>query len=146
MRRDRLAARNHDVRSICERCVFPPVAPSAVSSPILDGIYHFAGESRKDHAPHQRWALDPLDTPVTLDDHDVVLWLGDLNYRIDASVADEEVFAAVTGGGSLAALREKDQLLVEMAAGQVRDWPAHTSPGTNVLLPIASRCRKIVPP
>ena len=117
--RDRLAARNHDVASICERCVFAPVAPSAVSSPSLEGVYHFADESRKDHAPHSRWFFDPTDAPVAVDDHDVVLWLGDLNYRIDASVPDEEVFAAVCGGGSLAVLRENDQLLVEMAAGQV---------------------------
>ena len=51
-------------------------------------------------------------------EHDVVLWLGDLNYRIAMEVPIETVFARM-GSGDLAWLEAHDQLKIEHAAGRV---------------------------
>eukprot|EP00611_Tribonema_gayanum_P020863 TRINITY_DN389_c1_g2_i1.p1 TRINITY_DN389_c1_g2~~TRINITY_DN389_c1_g2_i1.p1 ORF type:complete len:728 (+),score=235.71 TRINITY_DN389_c1_g2_i1:124-2307(+) len=50
-------------------------------------------------------------------DHDVVVWLGDMNYRIGGTVTSEEV-GRMVAAGETEALRELDQLSTEMAAGR----------------------------
>ena len=66
--RDHVAQRNADFKAICERTEFK--ALSVVTGP-LDDVQA---------APAARVL-----------DHDVVFWLGDLNYRIRSDVAVEEV-------------------------------------------------------
>lgn len=49
--------------------------------------------------------------------HDIVVWLGDFNYRID-TISSEEIKAAVANG-DLARLQQLDQLIREKGEGRV---------------------------
>lgn len=51
-------------------------------------------------------------------DHDYVIWLGDLNYRIDSSLSVEAVNEMVDSG-ELSVLQEMDQLNIERQEGRV---------------------------
>ena len=51
-------------------------------------------------------------------DHDVVFWMGDLNYRLDDSVETEECFAKIEAN-DWDFLRKYDQLNMERARGKV---------------------------
>lgn len=62
------------------------------------------------------WAIGSSATTVT--DHDIVVWLGDLNYRIDDSMATETVLKH-SEAGTINALVPLDQLNIERAAGRV---------------------------
>lgn len=53
---------------------------------------------------------------VVVQDHDVVFWFGDLNYRIESSVAALEVLGHAVSGG-LPFLATKDQLNSAREAG-----------------------------
>lgn len=55
---------------------------------------------------------------VGIQDHDIVVWVGDLNYRIDESLMTEKVLELSERGG-LDELRALDQLNIERAAGRV---------------------------
>jgi phosphatidylinositol-bisphosphatase len=62
------------------------------------------------------WAIGS--SSVGIRDHDLVFWLGDLNYRIDESMMTEKVLH-LSEKGILNELRVLDQLNVERAAGRV---------------------------
>lgn len=55
---------------------------------------------------------------LTLLQHDLVIWLGDLNYRISDELSTEEVFACIERG-ELDTLRARDQLNCERRKGNV---------------------------
>ncbi|CAM0874414.1 unnamed protein product [Alopecurus aequalis] len=57
--------------------------------------------------------------PERILDHDRVIWLGDLNYRIALSYAEAKKLVEV---GDWAALFEKDQLKTEREGGVFRGW------------------------
>jgi phosphatidylinositol-bisphosphatase len=50
--------------------------------------------------------------------HDIVFWLGDLNYRIDESVQLDDVFNKIENH-QLDFLRERDQLNIERSRNKV---------------------------
>ena len=54
---------------------------------------------------------------VGVQDHDLVFWIGDLNYRVDESMATEKVLE-LSEKGELKELRELDQLNIERAHGR----------------------------
>lgn len=54
---------------------------------------------------------------VKIADHDAIIWLGDLNYRIDESLPTEKVLQAAERN-ELQQLRAMDQLNLERAAGR----------------------------
>jgi len=62
------------------------------------------------------WAIGS--SSVGIEDHDVVFWIGDLNYRIDESMMTEKVLQ-LAEKNILGELRSLDQLNVERAAGRV---------------------------
>lgn len=78
---------------------------------------------------------------IAISDHDLIFWLGDLNYRIDQSMPTEQVLAA-SEKGALDEMRKLDQLNMERAAGRVfegfQEGPLHFpptykyQPGTDV--------------
>ena len=108
--RDNVRARNGDFKMINDRCSLPIIS----SAEDTNGVLHFGNKGTV--VPHQQYTLDS-DAPVGIDDHDVVFWLGDLNYRLDVSVPDEIVYSLVTNA-DWTLLKEQDQLLLEMASGR----------------------------
>ena len=56
---------------------------------------------------------------MCVDDHDLIIWLGDLNYRMTADIADEDVFAFIKADMTLDLASGYDQLTKERDAGNV---------------------------
>jgi inositol polyphosphate 5-phosphatase INPP5B/F len=113
--RENVAGRNGDFQSIIEKTMFVPldVATAAVGGPE-------AGESTKEERNrklHYTTGLSPQDE-LTILDHDLVFWIGDLNYRIDESMSTDEVFEKVDASDWVG-LRDLDQLNIERANGNV---------------------------
>ena len=55
---------------------------------------------------------------ITIDDHDLVIFFGDLNYRIAEDVRDEDVLAFIHADMCLELSQKCDQLILEMDAGR----------------------------
>jgi phosphatidylinositol-bisphosphatase len=104
---DGVDARNGDVRSINQKTSFKldPPPPSQV-----------------DEKYHSRIAATTPEALVRgelqIKEHDYVVWLGDFNYRMDASNSPEEVFDRVNSKDFLW-LHENDQLATEMRSNRV---------------------------
>ncbi|KAJ1445468.1 Endonuclease/exonuclease/phosphatase [Pelagophyceae sp. CCMP2097] len=95
--RENTEGRNSDFASICAKTEFRDVLVSC-----------------DDYAADESQQLKT----VGILDHDIVFWLGDLNYRIACAVSTKEVFAR-SEAGDLAFLRANDQLNIERKAGRV---------------------------
>ena len=82
------------------------------------------------------------DSTLKILEHDIVFWIGDLNYRIDESMSTEDVFDRVDTD-DIEYLRMMDQLNIERGKGKVFKgfdegiltfYPTYKyQPGTNVL-------------
>eukprot|EP00605_Chrysophyceae_sp_TOSAG23-4_P001404 GSChrysophyteH1.ASY1.ANO1.1526.1 assembled CDS len=55
---------------------------------------------------------------LCVDDHDIVIWLGDLNYRVDECLSNEEVFSYIDADMTLELAENFDQLNLERNAGR----------------------------
>lgn len=114
--RENVAGRNGDFQSIIEKSVFLPNNDTTTQSNISN-----TGDLdvREDKARklHYTTGLSPFEE-LNILDHDLVFWIGDLNYRIDESVNIDEVFSKVEAK-DWAYLRQYDQLNNERAKGNV---------------------------
>ena len=108
--RDNVRARNGDFKMINDRCTLSTIS----SSEDNNGVLYLGNKGTI--LPHQQYTIDS-DAPLAIDDHDVVFWLGDLNYRLDVSVPDEIVCSLVCNA-DWNMLLEYDQLLLEMVSGR----------------------------
>jgi hypothetical protein len=108
-KRDNVAGRNSDFRSIMEKtCLYPSLARGTTNQ--------LAGPGGGGDRPLLLQAADRLTAPyVRIQDHDIVFWIGDLNYRIESSITLEEVISKCNDG-DVAFLTGHDQLLAERAA------------------------------
>ncbi|KNC75860.1 hypothetical protein SARC_11620 [Sphaeroforma arctica JP610] len=88
---DMVERRNQDFDQIQRRLVLPPLAPSV---------------------PHETASLDK----TTIHDYDRVVWMGDLNYRIDLS---NKKTRTLIDGSDWSDLYCSDQLMKERAKGRV---------------------------
>lgn len=61
---------------------------------------------------------EPGGDPLRIEDHDAVFWLGDLNYRVHATLDTNECFGRCDAN-DWDVLKAHDQLNIERAAGQV---------------------------
>ena len=106
--RNNVSGRNSDTAQILDRSIFPPdelpgsMDESAV--PVKKGLI--------------RTYKGIYDTSIryselnVMKDHDVVFWIGDLNYRVENSIATDDIFNAVDSD-DLEFLRIHDQLNIE---------------------------------
>jgi inositol polyphosphate 5-phosphatase INPP5B/F len=116
--RENVVGRNADFKTIVEGIQFPAGGEgendggkSDVRPAKLDPR---AGSSEVVTRPLRGSALNLTRDLELLKNHELVFWLGDLNYRIDDSITTDEVFARIEKG-DLASLRELDQLNIEVA-------------------------------
>lgn len=58
-----------------------------------------------------------IEETLSVSDHDIVIWFGDLNYRIDDTLTTEEVFKYIEEG-NLEILRQRDQLNIQRRQGK----------------------------
>ena len=114
--RENVAGRNGDFQSILEKTIFLPSLGDGISQ---GNFAPGETETREDKVRklHYTTGLSPLEE-LTILDHDLVFWIGDLNYRIDESVSIDDVFAKVELK-DWAYLRQFDQLNNERAKGNV---------------------------
>ena len=104
--RENIAGRNADFANVYQKTSFE-IGPEAVQEVIRLGSM-------------SQWAMGT--SSVGVPDHDMVFWLGDLNYRIDESIPTMRVME-LSKKGMLEELIEHDQLNIERAAGRVfRDF------------------------
>ena len=108
--RENVEGRNNDYRTINDKTSFR---------------YDAGPSGRRQQVPerhHPRVAAHTLDAmargTLGILEHDHVVWLGDFNYRIDATHSTETVFAHVKKG-DVAWLQHNDQLNIERSAGRV---------------------------
>jgi len=100
--RENVAGRNSDFANVFQKTTFD-IGEEAIREVIRSGSL-------------SQWATGS--SSVGVPDHDVVFWIGDLNYRIDESLTTEKVIE-LAERGDLDELRSLDQLNVERAAGRV---------------------------
>jgi phosphatidylinositol-bisphosphatase len=116
--RENVAGRNADYANILEKSVFLPGDASPTSDGqnndgAVQGNTPTAGNKKKEF--QYKAEMSEL-SELKVTDHDVVFWVGDLNYRIDESVPMEEVFQRIENN-DMDLLREMDQLNIERARG-----------------------------
>ena len=100
--RENVKGRNADFLNVFQKTSFE-VGENVVRETIRNGSM-------------SQWALGS--STVGAADHDIVFWLGDLNYRIDESMPTEKVLALAIQK-NLAPLRTLDQLNIERKEGRV---------------------------
>ncbi|CAM9878821.1 unnamed protein product [Chrysoparadoxa australica] len=115
--REQVTARNEDYRLIVEKKVFldPAILGNASSGhgsqeEMMGGLVWLQGQGA------QGKATDELEPTHTVLQHDVVIWLGDLNYRIRERVEISAVMDMLNDD-KIEYLRELDQLNIERGAG-----------------------------
>lgn len=100
--RENVAGRNADFANVFQKTAFD-IGQEAVKEVIRGGSL-------------KQWATGT--SHVVISDHDLVFWLGDLNYRVDDILSVEEVME-LSNKGILDELLQNDQLNIERAAGRV---------------------------
>jgi inositol polyphosphate 5-phosphatase INPP5B/F len=100
--RENVAGRNADYANILSKAAFD-IGEDAIREVIRSGSL-------------SQWTMGS--SVVGIADHDIVVWLGDLNYRIDESLTTERVLL-LSEKRQLDELRPLDQLNVERLAGRV---------------------------
>lgn len=126
--RENVAGRNMDFRNIYEKSVFDanpalmPVAPQVLASSGSVGNDLSLGaptEKLTDSLTMPRQgAMRYLEQSLGIAEHEIVFWMGDLNYRIEDSITTEEVFDRIKTN-NLSSLLPLDQLTIERAKGRV---------------------------
>jgi phosphatidylinositol-bisphosphatase len=106
--RENVAGRNSDFKNILERSEFP--CDSGQEGP--------SDENRRQNVIRPRHGADKTrGVDLTILDHELIFWLGDLNYRFDEELTTNEVFECCTQN-NLSLLREHDQLIQERKKGE----------------------------
>eukprot|EP01041_Mallomonas_annulata_P011585 gene11585-24229_t len=101
--RENVAGRNADFQNIIEKSIF---TSDTVVMPLQPE------EIRRITGLRSVGLLPPDASELSIIQHDIVFWIGDLNYRIDESVSLDDVFNKINEG-DLNFLNERDQLNIE---------------------------------
>ncbi len=103
---DKVDSRNKDFKNIMEQTIFRADPQRSSEQHRMDSIV------QPKHGADKSTGIN-----LKILDHDIIFWLGDLNYRIDIDNVDE-VFQLV-GGNEWEYLRKKDQLNIERSKKNV---------------------------
>jgi len=132
--RENVVGRNADFKTIIDGATFDRVETDDAEVSVK------AGGGDAVMRPLRGAALSMTRDLDLMGDHELLFWLGDLNYRIADSMTTEDVFARIEAG-DLASLWEVDQLAIEMekgtafqgfSEGQLAFRPTYKyQPGTN---------------
>lgn len=110
---ENVAGRNADFKNIYEKAVFLPAENATASINLSENL---KGEKHRQIV--YTTGLSPTEE-CGMSHHDIIFWLGDLNYRIDDNfVSTDEVFSRIENK-DLTYLLQYDQLNVERAAENV---------------------------
>jgi len=113
--RENIIGRNSDYRSIIDRSYFI-ADPSNLLKDASSGGYE--GDIIDAIDMPKRSGEQLLTEDLNIHQHEIIFWLGDLNYRIDDVLTVKEVFAAIAAK-QLEELSAKDQLNIERSKGNV---------------------------
>ena len=135
--RENTLGRNADVRNINEKTALYPSVSTSSSGMEANEVVSQKGDLKY---LSTQWSNDTA-LPLLIEEHDVIFWLGDLNYRIQESVSTADVLETVKSGRYKALLSE-DQLFIEMnnkkvfqgyVEGQIEFEPTYKyQPGTDL--------------
>jgi phosphatidylinositol-bisphosphatase len=111
---ENISGRNGDFKNIYEKAVFQPTEAGIAAMNAANESY----KNDKNRQFHYTTGLSGAQDCV-MDDHDLIFWIGDLNYRIDDNfVTMEEVFQRISNK-DYNYLLQYDQLNMERNAGNV---------------------------
>lgn len=103
--RKKVESRNNDYHIILDKAVFLPKKKLSVANELSNTNWFTTSE-----LSYSIW------------DHDVVFWLGDLNYRISSNISEEDIFNLILSD-KWNSLLDNDQLLLEKSNSEVfRDF------------------------
>lgn len=90
------------------------------------------------HTIQRRLTFSPSGTPSTIDDHEYVFWLGDLNYRVDLppeqvrELIQREDWQGLVSKDQLETLRRRGEIFGNYSEGPLTFAPSYKfEPGTN---------------
>ncbi len=110
--RENVVGRNADFKNIIQRILFLSETSNKEDDEDDDSNYELIVVR-----PRRGAALtQTLD--LTILDHEVVFWMGDLNYRMDENISKEDVFQFIEAK-DINSLKKYDQLNIERSAGRV---------------------------
>eukprot|EP01038_Epipyxis_sp_PR26KG_P011261 gene11261-15109_t len=107
--RENVSGRNSDFKNIYERSFFP--------SEKIE-INHISEKYQETVVLPRSGAARFVNSDLYIQDHEIIFWLGDLNYRIDDDIPIKQIFAKIEEN-DFEMLRQKDQLNIERAKGNV---------------------------
>ena len=112
--RGAVSARNADFKAIIDRSSFPVDEARAYEEQQLlqKELQGKDGGGAEVVVRPRHGAEKTMSVDLTILEHDVVFWIGDLNYRIDEELSTDDVFSLIDAG-QLEHLRERDQLNIE---------------------------------
>lgn len=113
--RENIAGRNSDYKNIIDRSVFNCDVTNLLKNNMFFGN---EGDIIESVVMPKRTGEKLLTLDLTIHQHEVIYWIGDLNYRIDDVYTTDEVFMKIAAK-QLEELRDKDQLNIERAKGNV---------------------------
>lgn len=106
-----LERRNQDFHDVIRKTVFEIETPE--KSPFS---YRDSPDSNVEAAGEEASAVGYATSSLNILEHDIVIWLGDLNYRIELAV---EKVVALIDDANWSELRKYDQLINTMESGEV---------------------------
>lgn len=106
--RENIAGRNSDYKNIIERTVFTVDSNNAT---LINSSGHRELSANGLNMPYTG-AAKYYEKELHILEHEIVFWIGDLNYRIDSKIPTEEVFSMIDKN-NLLLLRAYDQLNIE---------------------------------
>eukprot|EP00596_Hydrurales_sp_CCMP1899_P000717 CAMPEP_0119046722 /NCGR_PEP_ID=MMETSP1177-20130426/48508_1 /TAXON_ID=2985 /ORGANISM="Ochromonas sp, Strain CCMP1899" /LENGTH=540 /DNA_ID=CAMNT_0007020297 /DNA_START=42 /DNA_END=1665 /DNA_ORIENTATION=+ len=115
--RDNIVGRNNDFKNINEKTLLYPSMASLIKATSIADMSPNTLSREQYKTLTNAWSNETA-LPLSINEHDIVFWFGDLNYRINEIISTQLVFDTVWRG-EFKSLLHKDQLNNERLAGNV---------------------------